>query len=163
MTCSIARAVDVIGEPWTPMILRDVFFGVTRFEAIQRNLGISRKVLSERLASLVENGVLTRVAYQDTPPRFDYVLTEKGEDLALVLVAMKAWADRWEPFAEGTPMRLLHRECGGDVVGVAVCSKCGDAVSYRDATLEPGPGFKSGPGTSEIAVALERAAEAAAG
>ena len=95
MDCPIARTADVIGDWWTPLILRDVHVGLTRFDAIQADLGISRKVLTQRLAGLVEHGVLERVPYQSRPERFDYRLTEKGRDLADVLLAMKAWGERW--------------------------------------------------------------------
>jgi DNA-binding HxlR family transcriptional regulator len=93
--CPIARTLEVIGEWWTPMILRDVNLGITRFDAIQRDLGVSRKVLAQRLAALVDEGVLERVPYQDNPPRHDYRLTDKGRDLGAVLLAMAAWGRRW--------------------------------------------------------------------
>ena len=81
MTCSIARTLTIVGEWWTPLIIRDIYGGITRFDALQRNLGISRKVLAQRLATLVEHGVIQRTAYQDRPRRYDYGLTEKGADL----------------------------------------------------------------------------------
>jgi DNA-binding HxlR family transcriptional regulator len=95
MSCPIAQTLAVIGERWTPLILRDVAFGLTRFDTIQRELGISRKVLTERLAGLVEHGVLERTPYQEAPTRYDYTLTEKGADLCKVLLAMQAWGNRW--------------------------------------------------------------------
>src|SRR6476660_3144402 len=101
LACSIARTLDVIGEPWSPLILRDVFVGFTRFEQMQADLGISRKVLTERLNPLVERGVLQRRPY-DRRPRFEYVLTEKGTELFDVLMVMVAWGDRW-PRLPGEP------------------------------------------------------------
>src|SRR5215470_4152463 len=95
MACSIARTMDIVGEPWSFLILRDIFAGVNRFDQLQRGLGISRKVLTERLGWLVENGVLERRAYADHPPRFDYVLTGKGWELCDVLMVIAAWGDRW--------------------------------------------------------------------
>lgn len=95
MHCPIAQTLAVIGERWTPLILRDIAFGLTRFDAIQRELGISRKVLAERLAGLVEHGVLERTPYQEGPTRYDYTLTEKGVDLCKVLLAMRDWGNRW--------------------------------------------------------------------
>ena len=90
--CSIARTLDVIGEPWSPLILRDVWVGLTRFEQIQADLGISRKVLTERLNHLVEHGVLERRPY-DRRPRYEYVLTDKGAELIDLLMVMVAWGD----------------------------------------------------------------------
>src|SRR5258708_25423211 len=94
MACSIARTLDVIGEPWTPLILRDVWVGFTRFEQIQADLGISRKVLTERLNHLVERGVLERRPY-DRRPRYEYVLTDKRTELVDMLMVMVAWGDKW--------------------------------------------------------------------
>jgi DNA-binding HxlR family transcriptional regulator len=94
MACSIARTLDVIGEAWSPLILRDVWVGLSRFEQIQEDLGVSRKVLTERLNHLVEHGVLERRPY-DKRPRYEYVLTEKGTDLVDVLMVMTGWGDKW--------------------------------------------------------------------
>ena len=94
MACSIARTLDVIGEPWSPLILRDVYVGLSRFEQIQADLRISRKVLTERLAYLVERGVLERRPY-DRRPRYEYVLTAKGAELVDLLMVMVAWGDKW--------------------------------------------------------------------
>lgn len=160
MNCSIARTLDVIGDAWTPLILRDVAFGVTRFDAIQRDLDISRKVLSERLAALVEHGVLQRVPYQDKPARYDYVPTEKGADLAFVLLAMQAWGNRWAFGDGGAPVQIRHESCGALVDVVPSCSHCGEQLSASNITPLRGPGFEPGPGTSEISAALERRAAA---
>ena len=94
MACSIARTLDVIGEPWSPLVLRDVFVGFTRFEQIQADLGISRKVLTERLNHLVEQGVLERLPYHRRP-RYEYILTEKGAELVDLLMVMVGWGDKW--------------------------------------------------------------------
>src|SRR5215510_13682313 len=90
MACSIARTLDVIGEPWSPLVLRDVWVGMNRFDQIQADLGISRKVLTERLGHLVEHGVLEKQAY-DNRPRYEYVLTEKGRELVDILMVMAGW------------------------------------------------------------------------
>lgn len=95
MNCSIAQALEIIGEWWTPLILRDIHRGITRFDAIQASLGISRKVLTQRLETLLEHGVVERVAYQQRPPRYDYRLTGKGRELGQVLRAMITWGERW--------------------------------------------------------------------
>ena len=110
MACSIARTLDVIGEPWSPLILRDVWVGMNRFDEIQADLGISRKVLTERLNHLVEHGVLERRPY-DRRPRYEYHLTAKGTELVDVLMVMAGWGDRWlagEPGPAGAlpPSRL---------------------------------------------------------
>jgi DNA-binding HxlR family transcriptional regulator len=154
MTCSVARTLDVLGERWTPLILRDILVGVRRFDAMQRNLGISRKVLAERLSELAEHGVIERVPYQDNPPRYDYVLTEKGVDLAYVLLAMMAWGDRWASGEEGPPLVLRHESCGAIVEAVPACSGCGQALKAGEVTPLPGPGARRGPGTSELLEAL---------
>lgn len=156
MTCSIARALDVIGDSWTPLILRDIALGITRFDAIQRDLDISRKVLSERLAALVDHGVLARRPYQEKPARYDYHPTEKGADLAFVLLAMQAWGDRWASAEAGPPILLRHETCGAVVDVVPACSNCGERLSPAHITPLRGPGFEAGPATSEVLAALER-------
>jgi DNA-binding HxlR family transcriptional regulator len=156
MNCSIARTLDVIGDPWTPLILRDIALGITRFDAIQRDLGISRKVLSERLASLVDNGVLTRQPYQDRPVRHDYYPTEKGADLAFVLLAMQAWGDRWVFGEQGAPVLFRHERCGAVMSPVPACAHCGERIEVADITPIPGPSFPTGPGSDEISAAFER-------
>jgi DNA-binding HxlR family transcriptional regulator len=139
MACSIARTLDVIGEPWSPLILRDVWAGVTRFGQIQADLGISRKVLTERLNHLVEHGVLERRPY-DRRPRFEYVLTEKGMKLVDVLMVMAAWGDEWLAGGAGPPALYRHRACG-EVSRVELrCAHCGQPMHASDVELLPGPG-----------------------
>src|ERR1700750_2600596 len=110
MACSIARTLDGIGEPWSPLILRDVWVWMNRFDAIQAALGISRKVLTERLNHLVERGVLERRPY-DRRPRFEYVLTDKGTELVDLLMVMVAWGDKWLAREAGPPVLYRHRAC----------------------------------------------------
>src|ERR1700753_2392828 len=129
LACSIARTLDVIGEPWSPLILRDVFAGFTRFEQIQADLGISRKVLTERLNHLVEQGVLERRPY-DRRPRFEYVLTEKGAGLVDMLMVMVGWGDKWLAGEAGPPVLYRHHACGeGSRVGLR-CAHCGQAAHH---------------------------------
>lgn len=145
MACSIARTVDVMGEPWTPLILRDVFVGIQRFDALQADLGISRKVLSERLAGLVSQGALRREQYQDRPPRHEYVLTEKGRELVDVLLVMVAWGDRWTAGAAGPPVLFRHRGCG-EISHVELnCSACDRPMRATDIDVLPGPGARPMP------------------
>jgi DNA-binding HxlR family transcriptional regulator len=139
MTCSIARTLDVIGEPWSPLILRDVWAGVRRFDHIQADLGISRKVLTERLTHLVEQGVLERVAY-DARPRYEYHLTAKGADLVEMLMVMARWGDRWLAGEAGPPVLYRHHACGQIGHVDPRCSHCGEPMHADDVDLLPGPG-----------------------
>ncbi len=142
MQCSIARTLAVAGEPWTPLVIRDVWVGVTRFDDIQRDLGISRKVLAERLKWLVEQGVLERRAYSERPPRDEYALTGKGLELVEVLMAITAWGDRWTAGEAGPPALLRHRACGAVTHAEVRCANCGERLRAGDVDVEPGPGLR---------------------
>ena len=160
MTCSIARTVEIIGERWTPLILRDVFGGVTRFDAIQEDLGIPRNVLTQRLETLIGHGVLERVAYQHNPPRYDYLPTEKGRGLGPILLAMLAWGDRWTAGEAGPPVLMRHERCGQVAQAVASCSSCGEPLNAEEISLLPGPGLPEdpAPGTAPVRLAAALAA-----
>jgi DNA-binding HxlR family transcriptional regulator len=136
----MARALEVLGDVWTFLVLREVFFRERRFEAIQRRLGIARTSLSVRLASLVEAGVLDRRKYSEKPPRFEYRLTDKGLDLYPALVALMVWGDNWVFAENGPPLRLRHR-CGHALAPTLVCSHCHGAIRPNQVTPEAGPGF----------------------
>jgi DNA-binding HxlR family transcriptional regulator len=139
MACSIARTLDVIGEPWSPLILRDVWVGMNRFDEIQADLGISRKVLTERLNHLVEHGVLERRPY-DRRPRYEYHLTAKGTELADVLMVMVGWGDRWLAGEPGPPVLYRHQTCG-EVSEVELrCARCGEPMHADNVDVIPGPG-----------------------
>jgi DNA-binding HxlR family transcriptional regulator len=139
MACSIARTLDVFGEPWSPLILRDILVGFTRFDQIQADLGISRKVLTERLNHLVESGVLERRAY-DSRPRHEYILTEKGAELVQLLMVMVAWGDKWLAGEAGPPVLYRHHACG-EISRVELrCAHCGEAMQAGDVDVLPGPG-----------------------
>ena len=112
MACSIARGLAVAGEPWSPLVIRDVYVGITRFDDLQRDLGISKKVLAERLRHLVEQGMLERRPYSERPPRFEYVLTPMGQEFMDVLMALVAWGDRWTAGEAGPPVLYRHHACG---------------------------------------------------
>ena len=140
MNCSVAQSLEVVGEWWSMLIVRDAFFGVTRFDDFQERLGISRNVLNQRLSHLVEAGVLERVPYSEHPPRYDYRLTEKGRDLWPVITAMRQWGDRWEGREGGRPVELLHKSCGHLVDVVSTCSACGEELTLRDVRAVAGPG-----------------------
>src|SRR3954451_8743898 len=140
MACSIARTLDVIGEPWSPLILRDVWVGMTRFEQIQGDLRISRKVLTERLQWLVESGVLERRQYETHPPRYEYALTTKGTELVGLLMVMVAWGDRWADNGAGPPVLYRHHACGQISHVELRCAHCGEPMRADDVELLPGPG-----------------------
>jgi DNA-binding HxlR family transcriptional regulator len=142
--CSIARSVDLLGDWWTPLVLREAFLGVRRFDDIQASLGIGRNVLTQRLKRLVDEGMLDRVRYQEKPDRYEYVLTEKGRDFYPVLAAMMAWGDRWLSGEEGPPIVLRHTTCGHDSTAKVVCSECGEAIEARNVRARLGPGYPSG-------------------
>ncbi|MFI9007535.1 winged helix-turn-helix transcriptional regulator [Actinosynnema sp. NPDC053489] len=126
--CSIARALEVVGERWTLLIVREAVSGVTRFDGFLNRMPIARNVLSDRLNNLVECGVLERVLYQDRPPRHEYRLTAKGRDLTPVLLALMAWGDRHEPSPTGPPAVAEHAACGGVVRTRMVCDCCEQQV-----------------------------------
>ena len=137
--CSIARALELIGERWTLLIVRDAFLGVRRFDDFQRSLGIARNVLSDRLARLVDAGILERSRYQERPERYEYLLTEKGRDLRVALIGLMQWGDRY--LAPSGPPRLVeHAGCGGEATATLVCADCGATLGPADLRSRPGPG-----------------------
>lgn len=139
MVCSIARTLGVFGEPWTPLILRDVWVGINRFDQLHQDLGISRKVLTERLTHLVDQGVLERRAY-DTRPRFEYHLTTKGTELVDVLMVMAGWGDKWLAGTAGPPVLYRHHACGEISRADLRCAHCGEPMHAADVDVLPGPG-----------------------
>ncbi|GLW08984.1 HxlR family transcriptional regulator [Microtetraspora sp. NBRC 13810] len=145
MTCSIARTLDVVGEPWTPLILRDIHVGVTRFDRLQQSLGISSKVLDERLKWLVHHGVLERRPYSTRPPRHDYALTDKGRDLCDLLLVMARWGDRWTAGEAGPPVLYRHHACGRIAHVELHCSECDQPMRVTDLDVLPGPGAAGAP------------------
>jgi DNA-binding HxlR family transcriptional regulator len=140
--CSIARALELVGERWTMLVLRDVFLGMRRFEEIQRDLGVARNVLAARLGRLVEEGVLEKAPYQERPVRYEYRLTDKGLDLWPVIVELLRWGDRYAAPASGPPVVIRHRDCGGTLGEHRMCTRCGRPLSVRDVRAEPGPGAR---------------------
>ena len=138
--CSIARSVAVVGDTWTLLVLREAFMGVRRFDQMQRDLGIARNVLADRLHGLVGNGILERVPYQERPPRHEYRLTQKGLDLYPALVALMQWGDRYASDA-GPPVTLVHRDCGHETEPYLACSHCGEKLDAKRVRAQPGPGL----------------------
>ena len=160
MRCSLARSLEIIGDWWSPLIVRDVYLGLVRFDDIALNLGISRNLLTLRLRHLVEGGVLKRTAYQTRPVRFDYQLTEAGEELVPIILALTAWGDRWVQPKEGQPIRFVHRTCGCALIPKITCSACSEDVNASDVSALPGPGGAALPGTMVLAKRLARATRA---
>jgi DNA-binding HxlR family transcriptional regulator len=128
-SCSIAGALEVIGERWSLLIVRDVFLGLRRFDEIQSDLGIARNVLNTRLTRLL----------QERPPRYEYRLTDKGLDLWPTIVSLMQWGNRYAA-PDGPPVLLEHRDCGGSVDEHRICERCGERLSVRDVRALPGPG-----------------------
>lgn len=139
-TCSIAGALEVVGERWTLLIVRDTMLGLHRFDELQANLGIARNVLQTRLERLVDAGILEKRRYQDRPPRYGYHLTAKGLDLWPAVIALMHWGDRHAASSDGPPVIVTHRDCGGEIDDHRVCRACGERVGPRDAWALPGPG-----------------------
>ena len=137
--CSIARALEVVGERWTLLILRDTAFQPRRFDELLQRLGLARNVLAERLQGLVDDGLLERRLYQERPPRYEYAQTQKARDLWPALAALLSWGDKY--YAPNGPPRVIHhRDCGGHVNLEARCEACGATVTPSQLTSAAGPG-----------------------
>jgi DNA-binding HxlR family transcriptional regulator len=130
--CAIAATLEVVGDPWTLLILRDAFQGVKRFEQWQERLGVARNVLAARLKSLVANGVLEPRRYSERPPRQEYVLTPKGRALSPVLLTMAEWGDQHVYGLGKGPVHFVHKTCGCDFHPKLACEACGEIVDGRD-------------------------------
>jgi DNA-binding HxlR family transcriptional regulator len=135
--CSIARTMAVLGEPWTALILRDLFIGVTRFDALHAHLGVSRKILAVRLRRLVNEEIVVKRAYAQRPERFDYLLTDKGWQLCDILLAISAWGDRWTTSEAGPPALIRHRQCDHLTAAEIRCSYCGEPLHAADTVVTP--------------------------
>lgn len=136
--CSIARALEVVGERWSLLIVRDALFaGSTRYTDFQRSLGIATNILQDRLDGFVEAGIMRRARYADQPELYQYLLTERGRDLAPALLALAAWGDRWAA-PDGPPVDLVHAGCGGQVTLTVGCERCGAVDAGEDVEARPG-------------------------
>lgn len=134
--CSIAASLEVIGERWSILIIRDILLGRRRFSEIQESLGIARNVLSARLKRLTESDLIEARPYQERPTRYEYFLTEKGLDLWPVLVALIHWGDRHFPRPGSPPIVIRHRDCGGEIDDHRICTRCGEPLNVRDTVAE---------------------------
>lgn len=137
--CSIARTLEVVGERWTLLVLREALAGTSRFDDFQKQLGIARNVLQTRLERLVEEELLSRRIYHDRPPRYEYLLTEAGRDLTPVLVALMRWGDQHRA-PDGPPTAITHAGCGGDVTAGLMCACCGASLQAPQLVVGDGPG-----------------------
>ena len=138
--CSIARSLEVVGERWTMLILRDALLGMTRFEEFQDDLGIATNTLTNRLKLLCDEQVLERVPDPDRPGRPKYVLTDKGRELGPALILLMKWGDRHYPTPKGPPRLTLHAGCGGSIGADLRCDRCGEQPGPGGIELLPGPG-----------------------
>ena len=144
MHCSIAQSLEIVGEWWTMLILRDAFLGVRRFDTFVERLGISRNVLANRLDTLVAAGVLERRPYDEARGRFDYVLSEKGLALWPVMTALRQWGDEWLYGPGNEPLLIEHRTCGHTTTALMTCNECGEPLDARSVRAIPGPGAPTG-------------------
>jgi DNA-binding HxlR family transcriptional regulator len=142
--CSIARSLELVGERWTLLVIREVFNGRRKFSEMQRSLGVARNVLTDRLQGLVDEGILERRPYSEKPERYEYFLTEKGLDLWPLMISLMQWGDKWEPLPDGRPMIVVHKgECGGEIDDRRICTKCGKPLTVREVRAIEGPAMKA--------------------
>jgi DNA-binding HxlR family transcriptional regulator len=138
--CSIAASLEIVGDRWTILILRDAFKGIRRFDELRRDLDIPRAVLADRLRRLVDHGVLVKRRYQERPPRDEYRLTPMGLQLSPILVALMQWGDRWLSGEDGPPTLLVHEPCGTEIDLGFYCWHCEQSFTPTDIISRPGPG-----------------------
>lgn len=155
LNCSIADALNLIGEWWTILILREAFFGTCRFEDFQKHLGIARNILTARLHTLCDSGIMERIPIKQGARRHEYKLTPMGRDLHPVLIALTQWGDRWLHVSDGPPVNFIERATGEKIADVSILSKGGRELKARDLAMIPGPGA-----TDETIERLQQMAEA---
>jgi DNA-binding HxlR family transcriptional regulator len=151
--CSLARALEIVGDKWAMMIIRDAFYDVRTFSGFQRRLGIARNILTDRLNTLVEGGVLEKVAQREEGERMEYRLTSRGRELFPILVALMQWGDKWIVGPGREPVRVLDAKYDAPVPAIGVTSRDGRFLESSDVR------FVAGPGADDLTRALfERAA-----
>jgi len=139
--CSVARALEAVGERWSLLIIRDALFaGSTRYTDFRRRLGIATNVLQQRLDGFVDAGIMRRHRYSEQPDLYEYLLTDKGRDLAPALIALTAWGDRWAA-PDGPPILYRHAECGAPISHEIICASCGRLEDPSRVVVQPGPGM----------------------
>ncbi len=154
--CSLARALEVVGERWTLLVLRDAFYGIRHFTDFQTHLGAPRAVLSERLRTLIEHGLLTRRPDPDQPSRPVYSLTDKGRSLWPALHALRSWGEQHAPVPGGPRRVFVHDDCGGELDATSMCRTCRQQVGPEHVIATPGPGLDPGLGQDAVSTALAR-------
>ena len=142
--CSLARTLEIVGERWTLLIVRDALLGLRRFEQFTDSLGIARNVLSARLQTLVEHGVFEKVRYQERPDRYEYRLTARGTDLATAVIALMQWGDRHTEPPQGPPRLIEHDRCGGPVQLGFTCPACSTGIGLHELAPRLNPAYESG-------------------
>jgi DNA-binding HxlR family transcriptional regulator len=140
--CSIARATDILGDWWTPLVIREAFWGTRRFDDFVEHLGIGRNILTERLKRLTDEGILDKVRYQERPVRYEYRLTEKGRALIGVLAALHRWGNDWLTDESGVPIEMVDRRTGEVIKPVVVDEVTGEPLDPRQIKVRRGPGFR---------------------
>lgn len=151
VNCSLGKAMAVLGERWALLVLREAFYGLRRFDDFLATVGCARNVLAARLTSLVDDGVLARVPYQDEGQRtrFEYRLTPKGHDLYPILIALLGWGDRWLAEGKGPPVQVHHRGCGAVVTAEIRCADGHGPLTARDTEPVLSAGARRADGKTE--------------
>jgi len=139
--CAIARTLSVVGDRWTLLVIRDCFLGSRRFDEFQKGIGLSRHRLADRLNKLVENKVLEKVLYQEKPPRYEYLLTERGKQLQPLLLVLATWGNQWMTDKDGALLEYEHRTCEHKTIPVLSCGECGDPIKPGEIKTLLGPGI----------------------
>lgn len=139
--CSIARSLEVLGERWTLLVVRDALLGLRRFDDFARSLGVARNILTDRLARLVAAGILLRTPYQERPARYEYQLTPMGYELAVPIIGLMHWGDKHLAGRAGPPRLTRHSTCGASLRSALVCEKCHEPISLAELEVLPGPGM----------------------
>ncbi len=141
LECPLARSLDIIGEWWSLLIVRDLFYGITTFDLLCQDLGIARNILATRLKKLTDRGIIEKQADAAKPRRQSYCLTRKGKDLFPVIMALVAWGNTWE-VPQGPPITFRHLPDGHTVQPLLICGHCGDPLHAGEIRAEKGPGLK---------------------
>lgn len=141
-TCSVSRALSVVGDRWSLLIIRSAFLKARRFSDFQSDIGLTKHRLSDRLNKLVEKGVFEKVLYQEKPPRYEYLLTEKGLDLYPIMLSLVQWGDRWMAGDAGAPIEYEHKSCGQRIKPAYFCPDCKEPIRPQDMRPVAGPALK---------------------
>jgi len=141
--CSVSRTLSIVGDRWSLLIIRSAFLGTRKFSDFQSEIGLTRPRLSERLSKLVEHEVFHKVKYQENPVRYEYRLTDKGQDLYPIIVSMYTWGDKWVAGKNGKAMEYVHKSCGNKIVPIQACPDCAEVIAPNDMVVQPGPAIKA--------------------